>query len=195
MKELQTLFFETQDSFRSWLQANHDKSPGIWMEYYKKETQVPCIDYKEALRQALCFGWIDSTVRTLDKDRYVRMFTPRRNISNWSEVNKKLVLSLMEEGIMTEHGLRKIDGYLKTGTVQWPSAEPEAESRHPGIPDYILEEFALHEPALTNFNRLSKTNKAYFIRWITSAKREETIQNRLRESIAMLKEDKKLGMK
>lgn len=195
MKELQTFFFETQDSFRNWLQENHDKSPGIWMEYYKKHTQVPCIDYKEALRQALCFGWIDSTVRTLDSDRYVRMFTPRRNTSNWSEVNKKLVLTLIEEGVMTEHGLRKIDGYIKTGTVQWPAAEPEVESRQTGIPDYILEAFALHEPALTNFNRLSKTNKGYFIRWISSAKREETIQNRLTESIAMLKEDKKLGMK
>lgn len=192
MRELENIFFETRDSFRQWLELNHDKSPGIHLICYKVHTGVKCISYREALLEALCFGWIDSTVRSLDEDRYQRMFTPRRNTSNWSEVNQKLVMTLIEEGKMTEAGLKKIDSYRVSGKVEWPA--PEGKTDELILPAFILEKLALNEPALSHFNRLSKTNKRYFVGWITSAKRPETIQNRLAESIALLKENKKLGI-
>jgi len=78
------------------------------MIYYKKHTSTRCIEYKEALEEALCFGWIDSILKRIDDERYVRKFTPRTNIYNWSDVNKQIVLSLTEKGLMTEAGLRKI---------------------------------------------------------------------------------------
>lgn len=197
MKELERIVFINRESFRDWLEKNHDKSPGIWMIYYKKHLKEDCIKYKDALEEALCFGWIDSIIKKVDNDSYVRKFTPRTNTSNWSDVNKKIVLSLINKGKMTEAGLRKIDVYLKTGKVDWDfkSLRGDKEKNEFQIPDFILNEFAKNEPALINFNNLALTYKRHYVLWITQAKREETIWNRLKESIELLKENKKLGMK
>lgn len=179
------------------MEENHDRGPGIWMIFYKKHTNTDCITYNEALEEALCFGWIDSIIKKVDDNQYLRKFTPRTNVSKWSDVNKKLVLSLIQEDKMTEAGLKKIDIYLKTGKVDWdvnsPKKADEKEEFH--IPDFILNEFAKNQPALTNFNNLAPTYKRHYILWITSAKREETIQSRLKESIELLKENRKLGLK
>jgi len=196
MNILEQVYFNNRASFRSWLEKNHDKSPGIWMIYYKKHVKIDCIAYNEALEEALCFGWIDSLIKKLDEDRYARKFTPRTDTGKWSEVNKKLVLALIEKGIMIEAGLRKIDSYLKTGTVNWNVEKTqEKEINELIIPDFIEEAFSKNEPALTNFNSLSQTYQRHYILWITNAKKEETIQARLKESIELLKDNKKLGLK
>ncbi|PKP03159.1 MAG: hypothetical protein CVU11_09350 [Bacteroidetes bacterium HGW-Bacteroidetes-6] len=192
MKELEHIYFINRVSFRDWLEKNHNKSFGIWMVFYKKHSDKECIKYNEALEEALCFGWIDSIIKKVDNDRYVRKFTPRINVSKWSDLNKRIVLSLIEEGKMTKAGLQKIDIYLKTGRVDWESKELKKEFH---IPDFILKTFAENEPALTNFNNLAGTHKRHYILWITSAKKEETILNRLKESIELLKENRKLGLK
>lgn len=197
MKDLNHIFFKTQKSFRDWLRKNHDRNPGIWIIFYKKHTTINGMSYREALEEALCFGWIDSIVKKIDDDQYVRKFTPRKNIKNWSDLNKKIVIGLIQTGKMTEAGLKKIDIYLETGKVDWKIEEPQKVKNKPefNVPDYILLEFGKNEPALTNFQALTKTNKQYYIGWITSAKRDETILKRLQESIDLLKENKKLGLK
>jgi len=196
MKDLEHKYFKTKEAFRNWLEKNHEKSPGIWMIFYKKHVDIECLKYNEALEEALCFGWIDSLVKRIDENQYKRKFTPRTNISNWSELNKQLVIALIKKGKMTEAGLKKIDLYLKTGRVDWETKElKEKETKEFDIPDFINEAFAKNEPALTNFNNLAQTYKQYYILWITNAKREETISKRLKESIELLKENKKLGLK
>lgn len=197
MGELEHKYFDSRKSFRNWLAENHNKSLGIWMIFYKKHVNIDCIEYNEALEEALCFGWIDSIIKKVDNDQYLRKFTPRTNISRWSDLNKKLVLSLINEDKMTEAGLRKIDIYLKTGKVDWDvkSLERDDEKKEFHIPDFILKELAENEPALTNFNNLSQTYKGHYILWITNAKKEETILSRLKESIKLLKENRKLGLK
>lgn len=121
MSELQHIYFNSRESFRSWLEKNHNESIGIWMIFYRKQKNIESIKYTEALEEALCFGWIDSIIKKVDDDKYVRKFTPRTSISKWSDLNKKIVLSLIEKGKMTEAGLEKIDIYLKTGKVDWES--------------------------------------------------------------------------
>jgi len=196
MKELEQKYFDSRESFRDWLKNNHDKSPGIWMIFYKKTTKIKCITYREALEEALCFGWIDSILKRLDDTRYLRKFTPRKDISKWSDTNKKLVLSLIENGKMTEAGLKKIDNYLKNGKIDWKNKEPIRDmEKDLEIPDYILEMFGENQPALTNFNSLAKTYKRHYVLWITSAKKQDTLHKRLRESAELLKENKKLGLK
>ncbi len=197
MKELEHIYFESRESFRSWLEKNHSKSAGIWMIFYRKHVHMECIKYNEALEEALCFGWIDSLIKKVDDNQYLRKFTPRTNNAKWSEVNKKIVLSLMEKGKMTEEGLKKIDVYLKAGNIDWTSKGLKEDKRKEGVdvPDFILKEFAKNEPALTNFNHLAPTYQRHYILWITSAKREETILSRLKESIELLKENRKLGLK
>lgn len=197
MSELEHKYFDSQKSFRDWLEKNHNSSLGIWMIFYKKHVNIDCIEYNEALEEALCFGWIDSIIKKVDDDQYLRKFTPRANISNWSDLNKKLVVSLINKNKMTEAGLRKIDVYLKTGKVDWDveTLKSDKEKKEFYIPDFILDEFANNEPALTNFNNLAQTYKRHYILWITAAKREEYIESRLKESIELLKENRKLGLK
>lgn len=197
MKKPEQLFFENRKSFRNWLQGNYDTNPGIWMLFYKKHVNNEGITYQEALEEALCFGWIDSIIKKVDDDRYVRKFTPRTNISKWSDVNKRIVRSLMEKGIMTEAGLKKMDFYVKTGSVDWEVIDSYQDVKQKGsnIPDFIRQAFADNEPALTHFNRLAPTYRQHYIRWITSARKEETILSRLKEAADLLKENRKLGLK
>jgi uncharacterized protein YdeI (YjbR/CyaY-like superfamily) len=108
MKELEHIHFPDQATFHIWLEENFDKSPGIWLIFYKKHTGIESIPYQEALEEALCFGWIDSLIKKIDDDRYARKFTSRTDTSKWSEINKKMVDVLIKEGRMTEAGLKKI---------------------------------------------------------------------------------------
>ncbi|MBM4159163.1 MAG: hypothetical protein FJ216_10365 [Ignavibacteria bacterium] len=197
MKKLEQIYFDSRKSFRDWLEINHNKSLGIWMIFYKKRLNIKCIEYNEALEEALCFGWIDSIIKKVNDDQYVRKFTPRTNNSNWSDLNKKIVLSLIDKGKMTEDGLRKIDIYIETGKVDWENESSKKDKEKKGfqIPDFIINEFAKNEPALTNFNNLARTYKRHYVLWITNAKREETILRRLSESIELLKKNRKLGLK
>jgi uncharacterized protein YdeI (YjbR/CyaY-like superfamily) len=196
MKDLDNIHFKNSLQFRQWLEDNHDKSPGIWMIFYKKHTKKENILYEEALDEALCFGWIDSIIKRIDNEKYLRKFTPRTNTENWSDANKSKVVKLIKNGRMNEAGLKKIDSYLKTGKVDWDKETIKNEKiKELKIPDFIKKEFARNEPALTNFNNLAPTYKEHYIYWISSAKRDDTIRKRLDESIELLKENKKLGLK
>ncbi|MBT3207999.1 MAG: hypothetical protein HN704_06675 [Bacteroidetes bacterium] len=196
MIELENMFFRNRRMFRIWLKQNFDKSPGIWIIIYKKHVITKGIKHREALEEALCFGWIDSLLKRIDDERYKIKFTPRKNIKQWSDVNKKIVGELIINGKMTEAGLKKIESYLRTGKVYWAekgSIEPNKKEFE--IPQYILNEFAKNQPALTNFNNLAKTYQRYYILWITIAKTEKTILKRLNEAIELLRENKKLELK
>jgi len=196
MKELEFLYFPDEASFRSWLEINHEKSPGIWMVFYKKHTGKECIGYPEALDSALCYGWIDSIIKKMDENCYARKFTPRSNTANWSEYKMKRIAELIRNGKMTNAGLNKIESYVKNGAVDLTKAEPafKKPSRLP-VPDYLTREFAENEPALTNFNLLSPSCQREYLLWITTAKREDTRNKRIAETIRLLNENKKLGLK
>lgn len=194
--QLENLFFKNKEVFHEWLEENHQTSPGIWMIFYKKHTNIQCIDYNDALDEALCFGWIDSIIKSVDPEKYLRKFSPRINLKNWSDINKNKVYKLIESGRMKEAGLKKIESYLKTGKVEWPETKDTPEAKEEIIlPDFILDKFSENEKVLINFKKLSKTYQLQYISWITSAKRKETIEKRIVEAAILLEEGKKLGMK
>jgi uncharacterized protein YdeI (YjbR/CyaY-like superfamily) len=193
MKELEYIHFNNKEEFRNWLQKNNDINLGIWMIFYKKHTDIECISYNDALEEALCFGWIDSLVKKIDDEKYTRKFTPRKNSTKWSEINKKKIFELIENGRMTQAGLEKI-------AFNIPSEMDHSESNKRKtarfeVPDSIIEEFSKNEPALENFNNLAPSHRRNYILWIKNAKREETILKRINESIGLLKENKTLGLK
>lgn len=165
------------------------------MIFFKKSSNNPCIEYDEALDEALCFGWIDSIIKKLDDDRYLRKFTPRTNVSKWSDLNKRKVMALIENNRMTEAGLSKIDIWLRTGKVNWEGSRLIQEEDNFQEPEFIHEALAENEPALTNFRNLASTYRKHYILWITNAHREDTKRRRLNEAIDLLKENKKLGLK
>jgi uncharacterized protein YdeI (YjbR/CyaY-like superfamily) len=96
----------TATAWRIWLAKNHDKSMGVNFVHYRKDSGVECVSYEAALDEALCYGWIDSTIRKIDDARYVHQFTPRKPGSFWSDVNKRKVAKLIADGKMTEHGAK-----------------------------------------------------------------------------------------
>ncbi|HEX8917801.1 MAG TPA: hypothetical protein VF898_04825 [Chloroflexota bacterium] len=93
------------DTFREWLQANHEVEPELWLVFYKKAVGKPGPDLTGAIETALCFGWIDGKIRSIDSERYAIRFTPRRKGSNWSETNRKAAARLLREGRLSPAGL------------------------------------------------------------------------------------------
>ncbi|MBN1619810.1 hypothetical protein JW890_03730 [candidate division WOR-3 bacterium] len=107
------------------------------MFFIKKHTKVKCIEYREALEAALCWGWIDRIIKRIDEEKYVRKFTPRTNKANWPEVNKKIVSSLIDRGEMTEAELTKIESFLKDGKVIWKKNKSEKSRNEFSAPDFV----------------------------------------------------------
>ena len=106
--------------WRAWLEANHVQASEAWVEISKKHATTPGVSLVEATEEALCFGWIDSAMQPVDDERYVLRYTPRRKGSAWSEVNKRRVASLIEQGRMTDAGLAAIDQAKRDG--KWDRA-------------------------------------------------------------------------
>jgi uncharacterized protein YdeI (YjbR/CyaY-like superfamily) len=103
------------EEWRAWLQKHHAVEKDVWLMFSKKHSATPSVTLEEATEEALCFGWIDSFLNRVDDERYVLRFSPRRKGSKWSEINKKRVARLIEEGRMTEAGLVKVDEAKQSG--------------------------------------------------------------------------------
>src|SRR5579863_4657833 len=96
---------QNRTQWRAWLEHHHTSSPGVWLVLYKKHTRMESIPYEDAVREALCFGWIDSLIKRIDEDRHARKFTPRKPISKWSEINRRRWAELRDAGLLTPAGI------------------------------------------------------------------------------------------
>ena len=97
----------TRGRWRSWLARHHDSESEVWLIFHKRHTGKPTIAYKDALDEALCYGWIDSLIKRIDEDRYARKFTPRKAESNWSSINIKRYQELKDAGRLKAPGLAR----------------------------------------------------------------------------------------
>src|SRR5262250_3264061 len=102
---MKTFLAHTVDQWRDWLAKHHNSQSEVWLIFHKRHTGVASIDYKDALDEALCFGWVDSLIKRLDDRRYARKFTPRRADSRWSAVNRKRYATLKASGRLMPAGL------------------------------------------------------------------------------------------
>lgn len=107
--------FATGEEWRAWLEGNHATKDEAWLTIHKKHSNTPSVTLTQTVEEALCFGWIDSSMQPIDEERYALRFTPRRKGSNWSERNKERVARLIAEGRMTEAGLAKIEEAKQNG--------------------------------------------------------------------------------
>jgi uncharacterized protein YdeI (YjbR/CyaY-like superfamily) len=181
-----------RSQWRSWLAENHDKEKsGIWLVYFKRAAGKTSLEYEESVKEALCFGWIDSLIKRIDDETYCRKFTPRKNDSRWSESNMKRVEKIIKEGRMTEFGLAKIEAAKKSG--MW-GKDPRPVINL-DIPSELSEALARNKKAKDFFEKLTPACQKHFIAWIVTAKREETKVKRLKESIILLAKGEKLGLK
>jgi uncharacterized protein YdeI (YjbR/CyaY-like superfamily) len=183
--ELMTLQVRSRRQWRAWLARHHVSSPGIWLVCYKEHTKVKSISYEHTVREALCFGWIDSLVKRIDNDRYARKLTPRRPTSKWSDINRKRWAELKVAGLLTAAGL------VAAPTANTYAPRPVV----PDLPVYIAKALKTNSKAWEFYWQLAPTDRRPFVVWIHTAKRPETRERRIRESIRLLAAGKKLGLK
>ncbi len=147
MKLSKTLYVTNRKEWRAWLKKHHDAEREVWLIYYKRESGRQRIPYDDAVEEALCFGWIDSTVERIDNEKYAQHFTPRRAGSVWSELNKWRVRKLLREGRMTKAGMAKISFSLEKAQsssearsaredAMNPAREATAQSASPAHPPH-----------------------------------------------------------
>jgi uncharacterized protein YdeI (YjbR/CyaY-like superfamily) len=185
------LLCKTIADWRKWLRQNHRQVDGIWLVFYKKGAGEQSLDYDGALDEALCFGWIDSIIKKIDDTKYARKFTPRNEVSKWSEINKKRVERLIKDGRMTEAGLAVVKAAKANGCWDKPDRPPIVTE----VPAELLAVLRKSKKALENFNQLAPSHQKQYIIWIAMAKREKTRDKRIKEAIILLEKGEKLGLK
>lgn len=174
--------FRSPRGWAKWLSANHERSDGIWLRFFKKASKAPSVSYAEALEEALCYGWIDGQVKKYDADSYVQRFTPRRKRSIWSKLNVDRATRLIDAGRMKPAGLREVDAARRDG--RWDGAY-DSPSRST-VPDDLQAALMKNKKAQAFFDTLNKTNR-YAILWrLQTAKKPETRERRLKAIVAML---------
>ena len=176
MKDVEDYCPRSRHDWRKWLELNHNKKEAIWLIFYKKKSPNYNLSWSESVDEALCFGWIDSVKKTIDKEKYKQYFTKRKAKSNWSKVNKNKVKILIEQGLMEEEGYKSIEIAKKNGS--WSFLD-EVEALV--IPEDLKEEFTNHKGSIEYFDSLSKSTKKILLYWVVSAKRKETRQKRILE--------------
>ena len=182
---LATIEIPSRRQWRAWLKKHHASSPGVWLVFYKDHTGKRSIPYEDSVREALCVGWIDSLIKRLDDDRYARKFTPRKPTSKWSAINRKRWRELEAAGLLAP-----------AGRAAAPTANTYApRPTIPVLPAYIGTAFKRSPKAWAFFQELAPSYRRHFVVWIHIAKRPETREARIRESIALLEAGKKLGLK
>lgn len=180
--------FTTQRAWAKWLRSNHSSTDGVWIKFAKKSSGLPTVTYDEALELALCYGWIDAKMKSLDESYYVQLFVPRRPKSRWSKRNTEIVTALIEQGKMRPAGLREIERAQADG--RWDAAYDRPSTAT--VPDDLARALKRNAKARRFFESLNKTNR-YAILWqIQDAKRPDTRARRIEKFVAMLAEGKKL---
>src|SRR5947207_6773660 len=190
MEIRKTLYVTSREEWRAWLTKHYQSEAEVWLIYYKKHTGRPRIAYDHAVEEALCFGWIDSLVKRIDDDKFAQKFTPRRDWTKWSALNKRRMRKLIQEGRMTEAGLAKID--LAVLDEEPPGKPSQGEL---DIPRFVQQALKASPRAWEHFQKLAPSYRRQYIGWIMHAKKEETRERRLREAISLLEQNQKLGLK
>ncbi|KPK12332.1 MAG: hypothetical protein AMJ68_02250 [Acidithiobacillales bacterium SG8_45] len=181
--------FKNRHEWREWLEKNHDKESEVWLVFYKVKVNKESVKYDEAVEEAICFGWIDSIVKRIDDEKHMQKYTPRKANSNWSSKNKKRVEKLIKKGLMTEFGLKTIEIAKQNGSWnKLDSVDIRLET-----PKELTDAFTKNSKAKKAFENLAPSRKKQFLWWIESAKRDETKNKRIKETLRLLIEDKSPG--
>lgn len=168
------LQFACREEFRGWLEENCLSSGGVWL-LLGKPGGPKTIKASEALEEALCFGWIDSQMQSMDDKSYRKYFAIRVKNSHWSDKNKKLAETLEQRGVMTDHGRAKIQEAKKNGKWDLQKSPPITEEDMAAL-SAILQ---VYEPAYTNFLAMSPSVKKTYTRGYFDAKTEAGRAKRL----------------
>ncbi len=183
-KDLPAIEAKDAATWRKWLEANHEKTPAVWLIMYKMAVDKPSVCYNEALDEAICFGWIDSHKRKRDEHSFYQLFSKRKVKSKWSRVNKEKVRQLTKAGKMMSAGLEAVKAAKANG--MWDVLNEVEEGVVPPDLQAALDANPIAKGYFEAFPRSSKRN---ILEWILSAKQAETRQKRIDETVRMAAEN------
>ena len=173
------IIIRSREEWRDWLELNHNKEKEQWISIFRKKHAHKGLTYEDAVEEALCFGWIDGVMRSLDEEKFIQRFSPRRNKSPWSLRNKNKAEKMIGEGKMTEAGLKMIEEAKKNGW--WGNAY--SSKTEPEIPEDLKKAFKLYPKLSGRFRKMSNSDQFRYIYWLNNAKRTETREKRINEII------------
>ena len=177
---LETHYFKTDKAWRDWLHHNHQSSDGIYLIFYKVEHENDSMRWEEAVKVALCYGWIDSTVKSLGDGKRRQRFSPRKSKSVWSALNKKYIKELIAENLMHPSGLKIIETGKQNGS--WTALDDVEKGI---VPEDLQAQFNTNPNAFKNYNNFAPSYRKSYLYWLNQAKREETRQKRIAEIIKL----------
>lgn len=180
------LYVADRKSWRAWLAKNHSKEKEIWLVYYRKETGKTRISYNDAVEEALCYGWIDSIVKSLDKEKFAQRFSVRKKTSALSQMNKERIRKLIKQKKMTAAGLAAI-------AHVFDPTKDDVDSFV--IPPDILEPLQANQEAWKNFRNFPESYQRIRIAYIESRKRhgDEQFEKSLAYFLKMTAQNKRIG--
>lgn len=183
--------FNNRVEWRKWLEKNHAIIDGLWLIHYKVKSKKASVSYRDAVDEALCFGWIDGKLKSVDEDRYILRYTPRKRKSVWSKINKDAAEKMISEGKMTKAGIEKINIAKKQGL--WDSAYTNLKKER--LPSDIKKTLMKNKDAWKNFKNFANSYRNSYIGWIKGAKSEETRKRRIKVVVKRSEQNKKPGIK
>ncbi len=182
--EVQKIYFADRKSWRDWLIKNHDKVGSIWLVHDKFAKQNK-LSYDDIVEEALCFGWIDSTVKKLDDVRSQIYLSVRKPKSIWAKSNKVRVEQLIKSGLMTRTGLGVVEAAKRDGS--WTMFDVVEDLI---LPEQLKEAFEKNKKAEANFEKFSVSLRKQILYYIYSAKQEETRRQRVQKLLPSLEAGK-----
>ncbi len=175
--------FRSAAAFEEWLEAEHERSDGIWLEFAKKDSGVPTVTYAEAVEIALCFGWIDGQLKRSDEEGFYRQrFTPRRARSRWSQINREKAEALIAAGRMRPAGLAEVERAKADGRWDDAYAPPSKMT----VPDDLRAALDAVPAAAEQWDGLDRRNRYAILYQVHDAKRPETRARRIAKFVDML---------
>ena len=180
-----------RQDWRNWLRKHHADKAEVWVVFFKKTASRTNLSYNDAVEEALCFGWIDGMKRSIDEERYMHRFSPRKPGSKWSPSNLERVRRMIDAGLITKAGEQSIADAKKSGAWDSPVSPPGPLPMPPAFDARL----GRNKKARAFFESLAPSCRRQYIDWIASAKREDTRKRRIDEAIKLLSSRKKLGMR
>ncbi len=179
-------YFPTHSEWREWLHDNHNSSTGVYLIFYKVASKTQSMRWEEAVKVALCYGWIDSTVKKLDHERRRQTFTPRKTKSVWSKLNKTYVKQLKADKLIHKSGHASIKIAKQNGS--WDALN---DVDNEVISPLLQKAFDANPKAFENYKNFAPSYRRGYLYWLYAAKREATIQKRISEIIQLCEANKK----
>ena len=186
-EETITIHCNTLEEWHNWLKENHLKEKSVAIIINKKHTGKGTISHLDSMKEAIKFGWIDTTIKRLDENHYIRNFRRRTDKSTWSNNTLSYAKDLHEQNKLFPEGLKRYHEGLAKPTLD------HGIPKNPDTPKDLKEALKGNKEAQSNFNKLSKSNKRIYLRWIIKAKLPETRKNRIQSTISRLNRNEKPG--